>query len=366
METGSTGKISNSNNKQEKNDKQKTKKKRKTYHKKRVIIPIITTIIFLLFGIFSMIYAYYYQSTDDAYIEGHLVSISPSVSGPVVKLYVDDNQEVKAGQLLLEIDPKDYIVKLHQAEAKLAEAKARLKVADGNIMQNQSVIDQVVQERSSSDSKLQFAKKDYDRYSKMYKIGVSSKQEYDQSSTSLTVSQSKHIENSSKVKEAQIALNVSQSEKEMTAATIAKEQAEVEQAKLNLSYTKIYAPQAGSISSRSIEVGNYVQVAQPIMSIVPDKMWVVANFKETQLANMKKGQPVSIRVDAYSRKEFKGKVDSIQRASGAKSSLFPPENAVGSYVKIVQRIPVKIVFDEDYSKFNLAPGMSVMPKVKVK
>lgn len=363
METSKTSNTeSNSRNKIQ----AKPRKKRKTYQKKRVIVPIITAVIFLAFGIFSIIYAYHYQSTDDAYIEGHFVSIAPNVSGHITKLCVDDNQEVEKGQLLFEIDPKDYIAKLHQAEAKLAEAKASLKVASGEITQNQSVIEQVSQEQKSSGSKLQFAQKDYDRYSKMYNIGVSSKQEYDQSSTSLNVSNANHKANKEKVKESQIALTISQSKKEASAADIEKAQAEVEQAKLNLSYTKVYAPQSGSVASRSIEVGNYVQTAQPTMMIVSSKMWVVANFKETQLTNMKKGQSVSIKIDTYPGKKFKGKVDSIQKASGAKSSLFPPENAVGSYVKIVQRIPVKIIFDEDYSKYNIAPGMSVTPKVKVR
>ena len=143
-------------------------------------------------------------------------------------------------------------------------------------------------------------------------------------------------------------------------------EAEVEQAKLNLSYTKIYAPQTGMISARSVETGNYVQTGQPLMEIIPEQVWVVANFKEIQLTNMKKGQPVSIKIDTYPNKRFKGHVDSIQRATGAKSSLFPPENAVGSYVKIVQRVPVKIVFDENIQDYNIVPGMSAVPKVKIK
>ena len=143
-------------------------------------------------------------------------------------------------------------------------------------------------------------------------------------------------------------------------------EAEVEQAKLDLSYTKIYAPQSGRVSARSVEKGNYVQVGQPLMQIVPEKVWVVANFKEIQLTNMKAGQPVKIKIDTYPGKKFKGHIESIQRATGAKSSLFPPENAVGSYVKIVQRVPVKIVFDEDITNYNIVPGMSVVPKVQVK
>ena len=144
--------------------------------------------------------------------------------------------------------------------------------------------------------------------------------------------------------------------------------AQRDKAKLNLSYTNIYAPQTGTVSSRKVEKGMYVNVGTPLFVIVPENVWVVANYKENQLRNMKVGQEVDIKIDTYPDHVFKGKIDSIQRASGAKSSLFPPENAVGSFVKIVQRIPVKIVFTEkiDPNVYNIVPGMSVVPKVKVK
>ncbi len=153
---------------------------------------------------------------------------------------------------------------------------------------------------------------------------------------------------------------------EEISAMIKRLEAEVEQANLNLYYTKVYAPEDGKITNRTVEQGNYIQVAQPLFRIVPKTVWIVANFKETQVANMKKGQPVKIKIDAYGHKQFKGEVDSIQMASGAKASLFPPENAVGSYVKIVQRIPVKIVFKEDITGYNIISGMSAVPTVRVK
>lgn len=311
---------------------------RPEYMKKRVIVPSITAVIFLLFGIYFTIHSIFYQSTDDAFVEGHIVSIAPRVEGPVLNLLIDDNQHVKKGDLLLEIDPKDYEVKLAQAKAKLEEAKAALINTENQV--------------TKTLSDLEFAERDYDRYSKMFEKGIASKQDYDSSLNKLTVAQSNS--NSAKAKYDEIT------------ASIKRLEAEVEQDELNLSYTKIYAPQEGLITNRSVEQGNYVQVAQPMFAIVPEKMWIVANFKETQLADMKPGQPVEIKVDTYRGKKFQGKVDSIQRASGAKASLFPPENAVGSYVKIVQRVPVKIVFTEDISKYNIVPGMSVVPEVKVK
>ncbi len=311
---------------------------RPEYMKKRVIVPTVTAIIFLFFGIYFTIHSIFYQSTDDAFVEGHIVSIAPRVEGPVLNLLIDDNQHVKKGDLLLEIDPKDYEVKLNQTKAKLEEAKASLVNTENQV--------------TKTLSDLEFAEQDYDRYSKMFEKGIASKQEYDSSLNKLTAAQSNS--NSAKARYDEIT------------ASIKRLEAEVEQDELNLSYTKIYAPQEGLITNRSVEQGNYVQVAQPMFAIVPEKMWIVANFKETQLADMKPGQPVEIKVDTYRGKKFHGKVDSIQRASGAKASLFPPENAVGSYVKIVQRVPVKIVFTEDISKYNIVPGMSVVPEVKVK
>lgn len=199
---------------------------------------------------------------------------------------------------------------------------------------------------------MDFAKNDYERYSKMSDKGISSKQDYEASLNKLTSAQSNN--NSAKARYDEIM------------ASIKRLEAEVEQDELNLSYTKIYASSDGKITNRSVEQGNYVQVAQPMFSIVPEKMWIVANFKETQIADMKPGQPVKIKIDTYGGKKFEGRVDSIQRSTGARASLFPPENAVGSYVKIVQRVPVKIVFTEDISKYNIVPGMSVVPEVKVK
>ena len=311
---------------------------RPEYMKKRVIIPTITAIIFLIFGIYFTIHSIFYQSTDDAFVEGHIVTIAPRVEGPVLELLVDDNQPVKKGDLLLEIDPKDYEVKLAQTKAKLEEAKASLINTENQV------------KKTLSD--LEFAQADYDRYSKMHSKGIASKQEYDSSLNKLTAAESNSKSAKAKYDE--------------TTAAIKRLEAEVEQDELNLSYTKIYAPQDGLITNRSVEQGNYVQIAQPMFAIVPEKMWIVANFKETQLANMKPGQPVEIKIDTFRGKKFKGKVDSIQRATGAKASLFPPENAVGSYVKIVQRVPVKIIFTEDISNYNIVPGMSVVPEVKVK
>ena len=311
---------------------------RPEYMKKRVVVPCITAIIFLICGIFYAVHTVYYKSTDDAFIEGHVITVAPRVAGPVLNLNIEDNQEVKKGDLLLEIDPKDYEAKLKDTRAKLDEAKAALINTENQVTKTLSDLD--------------FAQADFDRYSQMYDRGISSKQEYDASLNKLTAAQSNSRSAKARYNEIE--------------SSIKRLEAEVEQDELNLSYTKIYAASDGKITNRSVEQGNYVQVAQPMFAIVPEKMWIVANFKETQLANMKPGQPVKIKIDTYGGKKFVGEVDSIQRSTGARASLFPPENAVGSYVKIVQRVPVKIVFKEDISKYNIVPGMSVVPEVKVK
>lgn len=311
---------------------------RHIFEKKRVIVPLITAVILLVLGLIVSVNSIFYKSTDDAFVDGHIITVAPRVSGPVIKLNIEDNQEVKKGDLLLEIDPKDYETKLKQSKAKLEEARAAL-ISAGNQVEK-------------SFSELDFAKNDYNRYSQMYEKGIASTQDYDSSKTKLTTAKSEN-------KSAQAKYN------ELT-ASIKKLEAEVEENELNLSYTKIYASQDGKITNRTVEQGNYVQIAQPLFAIAKDDVWVVANFKETQVANMKKGQPVKIKIDAYGHKVFNGKVDSLQMASGAKASLFPPENAVGSYVKIVQRIPVKIIFTDDISGYNVIPGMSVVPTVKVR
>ena len=308
------------------------------YQKKRVITLMILLPLIILLGAYVSIRSIFYKTTDDAYVEGHIVTIAPRVSGPVIKLFIDDNVKVKKGDLLLEIDPNDYAAKLRQSEANLEEARAQLVNAQNQVKKTYSELD--------------FAKDDYNRYSQSYQKGISSTQDYDSAKTKLTTTDSEN--KSAKAKSDELK------------ATIKRLEAEVEENKLNLSYTRIYAPQDGKITNRTVELGNYVQVAQPLFSIAKDNVWVVANYKETQVANMKKGQKVKIKVDAYGRKVFNGKIDSIQMASGAKASLFPPENAVGSYVKIVQRIPVKILFTDDISKYNIVPGMSVVPTVKVK
>lgn len=313
--------------------------------KKRFLVPVIIITLAIGGGIIAF-NASKYESTEDAYVETHTVPIAPKVSGQVIEMYVTDNQHVKEGDLIAKIDPVDYQAKLSEVSAKYESTLLKQKNAKATF--------------EAVNSQITLAKRNLDRYTELYKSGAASKLEYDNAKTAYDNAQAAYTQ-------AQEGL-LSKGENRVADADLKQLAATKKQAQLALSYTKVYAPQSGSVSNKTTEKGAIVQAGQPLLTIVPDNMWIVANFKESQLRNMKVGQEVEIKVDTYPDKAFKGRVDSIQRISGAKSSLFPPENAVGSFVKIVQRIPVKIVFTEkiDSNKYTIVPGMSVEPKVRVK
>jgi len=308
-----------------------------------------------------------YETTDDAFITGYVTFVSPRVSGPVTRLLVADNQRVKAGDPVLEIDPRDFQTLVDQADADLAVAKSRIALAESQIPVDQAKADQQSAAITAAQAASDRAAADLQRYQSAETQSVS------RSQLDLAKAQSK-----STMAEVEVARNQARAavgQVEIDRANLAIAQAQVkqaetrlEQAQLQLSYTKIAAPRDGRVTRRTVEQGAYVQTGQALLALVPDDLWVVANFKETQLEQMQPGQPVTLKVDAYPHHEFKGKVDSLQAGSGAVFSLLPPENAVGNYVKVVQRVPVKILFDEpvDLNQYHLAPGLSVEPKVRIK
>ena len=325
------------------NEEQEQKPKSKKIRRR---IALVFVIILLICSGIYLINEMKYESTDDAYVENISVSVSPKVSGQIENVYIKDNQYVKAGELVATIDSADYKVKVDQAAANYEKIKYNQSNAKANLI--------------AAESNIELAKKDLDRYKNLYDKGAVSKQ-------TLDAAEVKYNNAKAGLTQAQQSL-LSENNKTVADADLANAKAAKEKAELDLSYTKIYAPQSGTVASRRVEKGMYVNVGSPLFSLVPDEVWVVANFKENQLRYMKPGQKVDIKIDTYPDHVFEGKIDSIQRASGAKSSLFPPENAVGSFVKIVQRIPVKIVFTEkiDKEKYNVVPGMSVVPRVRVK
>lgn len=327
------------------NIERKDEQTKKRIGKQRIIAACVLVILGIAVGLYAN-NASKYQSTDDAYVEAHMVQVAPKVTGQIIELNVEDNQRIKEGDVVAVIDKDDYRIRFEQADADYQKELANQKVAKANF--------------SAVQSEIAVAKADLDRYKKLYESGAVSKQTLDNAQTRYdSVSARKTTVEES---------ILSNGQNKVADANLKSLKAKRDKAELDLRNTEVIAPQSGIVTNKKVEKGAYVGTGSPLFVIVPDEVWVVANYKESQVGNMKEGQPVEIRVDAYPDKVFKGKIDSIQRASGAKSSLFPPENAVGSFVKIVQRIPVKIVFDEpiDSSKYTIVAGMSVVPKVKVK
>ncbi len=335
------------NNKQDEvmtdvNTKTSRKKRTKKVVKKRFLIPTLVVLVLCLLG---WLYFSTFETTDDAFVEGHIIRVSPKVTGIIEKLYVDDNEHVKKGQLLVTIDDRDYKVRYEQAKAAYEMALYKQKSA--------------VVDKNAAETDLKMAQQDFDRYKNLYEKGAVSQQEYDRAKSKYDLAKANYATAQQQV--------FSKEKNKVADAELKRLEAVMNQTKLELSYTKIYASEDGKITNRSAEEGAYINAGAPLFSIVPDKRWVVANFKETQLNKIRVGQKVKIKVDAYPSLKLMGVVDSIQSSTGAKASMFPPENAVGSYVKVVQRVPVKIVFTSKIDpQYSIEPGMSVVPKVYVK
>jgi membrane fusion protein, multidrug efflux system len=322
-----------------------------------------------------------HESTDDAFIDAHVVSVAPKIAGKIAAVEVSDNELVKKGQILLEIDSRDVDAEVARKRAALEVAKARLENAQMSAEQAEAHVRTLeaayaAAEASTAAAAAETAKQrgDLARNSGLIASGAISKQDF-QHSQSDTTSSEATLESKKKQLQAAAAYaeegkkqagsaraQVSAAKAEVTAA-----EAELHQAELQKSYTKIPAPEAGRVTNKSIEPGNYVQVGQPLFAIVPQHVWVTANFKETQLSEMRPGQPAEVEVDAYPGRSLRAHVDSIQAGSGAHFSLLPPENATGNFVKVVQRVPVKIALDEQPDVTQvLGPGMSAVPDVKVR
>jgi membrane fusion protein (multidrug efflux system) len=360
----------------------------------------------------------YYEDTDDAQVNGHLIQISARIAGQVIKVNVDENQAVEAGTVLVELDPKDFQVAVQQDEANLQSAEAAYEAARVNvpvtnintgstltsagadvhgstaqIAQAERQLDaaraRVVQAQANSTK----SQADLDRYRPLVEKDVISKQQFDAavdaadankaalveaqanviaSEDAVRVARDRLAQSEASFKNAQTApqqVAIQKAKADQAAAIVQQAQAELDQAKLNLSYTRIIAPEAGIVTRKSVEVGQNVSIGQNMMTLVSlNDIWITANFKETQLEHMRAGQAVVISVDAYGGRKFDGKITQIGGATGSVLSLFPPENATGNYVKVVQRVPVRIDLSDpkQNSDHLLRPGLSVEPKVRVK
>jgi membrane fusion protein, multidrug efflux system len=331
-----------------------------------VILSIIT--VGALLAVRWWLDARQYESTDDAFIDGDIIPISPQVAARVVSVAVVDNQHVRKGDLLVALDPTDYQVTLDQKQAvelsmrgKVTQAKTELAVAEANVGQAEA-------ELNVAKTNALNMQQTYDRMAGL-DPQARSQQQMDNATADQRTSAATVQQGQAKVVAAQAQVADATSAVATAQADVLKAAADTHQAEIQLSYCTIDAPCDGTITRKSVEPGMYLSVGQPLFSIVPSDVWVTANFKETQLDLMRPGQEVSLYVDAYPEKVYHGRVESIQRGTGSRFSLLPAENATGNFVKVVQRVPVKIVFDSaELAETDqpMAPGMSVVPSVKVR
>jgi len=385
-------------------------------HPRARLIVLLVAAVVVAAAIYLWIQHITWESTDDAQVQGHIMPLSPRISGNIQQVNVQEGQRVKAGDILVIIDPTDYQVALARAQADLQDAEAQARAAHTNVpitsinttsqisaaeadVENaRAGVDAAQKQVDAAQAKLREAQAtavkndaDLERYKQLVAKEEISRQQYDQAvaaaqvgeagvesaRANLAAAQQQVVQARSKLQQAQAELqsartapqqiSVTQARAASANATIAKQQAILKQEELNVGYTVIKSPVDGIIGRKSAEIGQNVQPGQELLTVVPlNDVWVIANFKETQLKKMRAGQPVKVDVDAYGR-EYKGHVDAIGGATGAMFSLLPPENATGNYVKVVQRVPVRIIFDQGENKEELLrPGMSVVPKVKVR
>jgi membrane fusion protein (multidrug efflux system) len=362
---------------------EETKKLGNNHRKK-----ILAAIIFSIIAVVGLIVVYFYVqyknthiTTDDAFVDGHIHTVAAKVSGTVKAVYVDDNQFIKAGDLLVEIDPVDYDVKVNEAasglsaeNAKLSEMDARIESAKKQLAERRAAAEAARADLELQEANLRQAELDIRRAETLYKKDVVSKERYEKTTTQYNVTLAEVKAAQEQLKQAEKAAETQQAMVKQAAAArtsqlslIQEKEAVLRAARLNYGYTKISAPSDGYITKKSVEGGNQIQAGQPLMAVVPlNDLWITANYKETELERVRPGQRVEIKVDTYPGEKLKGSVDSIMSGSGAVFSLFPPENATGNYVKVVQRVPVKIVLNKDADRQHiLRVGMSVEPTVIV-
>jgi membrane fusion protein (multidrug efflux system) len=307
-------------------------------------------------------------STDDAYVQAHSVLISPRVSGYIAEVPVDDNQRVKAGQVLARIDPRDYQTALAQARANVAAAQASIDTLNRQIAEQNLAVAQARQLVASDQAALVYSQQDFQRYTSLAKTGYGTVQRAQQSQADIREKTAALQHDSTGVGMAEKQIGVLEAQLAQAKATLAQQQAMEHQAQLNLSYTTIAAPVDGTVGVRTLRVGEYVQAGTQLMAVVPlQAVYITANYEETQLTDVRPGQRVAIDVDTFPGTTVHGYVDSLAPASGQEFALLPPDNATGNFTKIVQRIPVKIAIDKsDPLAGMLRPGMSVEPTIDTK
>jgi membrane fusion protein (multidrug efflux system) len=332
--------------------------------RRRLILPGVVISALVALGFYLYVPGLYTVTTDDAYVDAHVVAIVPKVAAYVLALHVDDNTKVDKDGLLVELDPRDFRVALQGARADLESAHANAANVTAQMQEQQATIVQSEAALEGSRSTLEFARQELQRYDSAARTGFGTIERFQQAQADIGQRESAVKRDLAALDAARAHMGVLETEQHQVQAVIDQKRAAVAQAALNLSYTNIDAVEAGAIANKAVEVGNFVQPGQVLFSLVPRTPYVTANFKETQLAHVRPGQPATIRVDAFPGLRLRGHVDSLQAGTGSKFALLPPENATGNFVKVVQRVPVKIVLDNPNEAQGLiAPGMSVEAKI---
>lgn len=355
--------------------------KKKTNKRFMVILAVIL-IVGVTYGTIKVVHAMHHEDTDDAQIEADISPVIPRASGYINKVYVDDNQNVKAGDTLLVLDDRDMLIHLHQAEAALESAKSNLEMARATTGASAAQVSTAQANVYAIDAQIETAKinvwratQDFNRYENLIKDHSITQQQYEQALAAkqtaekqLQVLKEQKNAASKQTNAASSQSSATNQQVNVAMANVKAREAELENAKLNLSYTVVTAPLDGKISKVPVNEGQFVQAGQSLFSIVNDeKMWVVANFKETQLEKMKPGQEVSVHVDAYPDHDYKAEISSFSPATGARFALLPPDNASGNFIKVVQRVPVKIEFKDTKDEYmkKLRAGMNVQVEVNI-
>jgi membrane fusion protein (multidrug efflux system) len=337
-----------------------------------IVIAVVAVIAIV--GVFYYLDARQYESTDDAFVDAHIVRIAPNVAGTLIQVADIDNRHVEPGRLLAVIQPNGPEASLAEAQANVSQAEAQTEQSRAQVVAAEAAVAKAEAQARGPLADADKAERDLARYAQLQRIDPQAVagQQLDQARATARSTAATALAARRDITNAQAQVEVARRQVAASQAVIAARQAQVKQANVTIGYLRLTAPVAGQVVNRQVNLGSYVGPGTQLMAIVPDHVWITANFKETQLRDMKIGQPVEIKVDAYPDIKFHGHIDSVQRGAGQAFALLPPQNATGNYVKVVQRVPVRIEFDRsgkdapDPRKYPIGPGMSVVPTVKVR
>jgi membrane fusion protein, multidrug efflux system len=350
------------------NDEKPSEKPRKGFLRRHPVLAPVGLIALLLAAAAGYLYwdhTSHFESTDDAFIAARQFAIAPKVAGYITAVPVTDNQHVNKGDVIAQIDQRDFRTALAQAQAQVAAAEAGIHNIDAQISMQDAQISASQAQVGQAQANMELARVTWGRDQPLVNKGWATAQQGTTDVQNLKAQQAGVDSAQAALKVAQRQIDTLRAQRASADASLAQAQAQLDQANLNLSYTTVTADQPGRVVNLSGAVGQYAQAGTNLTMFVPDEIWVVANYKETQLDRMRPGQPVDLEIDAYPERHFRGHLDSVQPGSGPAFSLLPPENATGNYVKIVQRVPVKLILDNPPTDVSLGPGMSVVPTARV-